>query len=203
MRADHPLRIVREIVNATLSAMSDQFDELYSPFARESIPPERLLRALLLQAFYAIRSERQLVERIVFDLLFRWFVGLGVDDPEWDATTFTKNRDRLLADEVATKCLATVLVHPKVKTLLSGEHFSVDGTLLERGRAPRASVRRTVPARRPIRVATASRTFTARSAATRRTPPPPIPMPGSTARAAARRPNSASWGTRSWRTVTA
>lgn len=131
IRADHPLRAIREIVNATLRAMSSEFDALYSPFGRESIPPERLLRALLLQAFYTIRSERQLVERIAFDLLFRWFVGLGVDDPVWDATTFTKNRDRLLAGEVATKFLAAVLARPKVKALLSGEHFSVDGTLLE------------------------------------------------------------------------
>ena len=127
----HPLRVIRDIVNATLSAMSAEFDALYSPIGRESIPPERLLRALLLQAFYTIRSERQLVERIEFDLLFRWFVGLGVDDPVWDATTFTKNRDRLLAGEVATRFLAAVLAQPKVKRLLSGEHFSVDGTLLE------------------------------------------------------------------------
>jgi IS5 family transposase len=90
-----------------------------------------LLRALLLQASYSIRSERQLVERIEFDLLFRWFVGLGVDDPVWDATTFTKNRDRLLAGDVAVKFLAAVLAQPKVKVLLSSEHFSVDGTLLE------------------------------------------------------------------------
>ena len=83
---DHPLRVIREIVNATLVAMSAEFDALYSPFGRESIPPERLLRALLLQAFYTIRSERQLVERIDFDLLFRWFVGLGMDDPVWDAS---------------------------------------------------------------------------------------------------------------------
>ena len=129
--ADHPLRVIREIVNATLVAMSAEFDALYSPFGRESIPPERLLRALLLQAFYTIRSERQLVERIDFDLLFRWFVGLGMDDPVWDATTFTKNRDRLLAGEIATRFLAVVLAQPKVKALLSEEHFSVDGTLLE------------------------------------------------------------------------
>src|SRR6516164_9284038 len=131
VRTDHPLRVIREIVNTTLNAMSAEFDALYSPFGRESIPPERLLRALLLQAFYTIRSERQLVERIEFDLLFRWFVGLGVDDPVWDATSFTKNRDRLLAGEIATKFLAAVLAQPKVKVLLSGEHFSVDGTLLE------------------------------------------------------------------------
>ena len=123
--------VIRGIVNATLTDLSSEFDALYSPFGRESIPPERLLRALLLQAFYSIRSERQLVERIEFDLLFRWFVGLGVDDPVWDATTFTKNRDRLLAGDVAIKFLAAVLARPKVKKLLSTEHFSVDGTLLE------------------------------------------------------------------------
>jgi transposase len=131
VRPDHPLRVIRSIVNATLAAMSDEFDGLYSPFGRESIPPERLLRALLLQAFYSIRSERLLMERIDFDLLFRWFVGVGVDDPVWDATTFTKNRDRLLAGEIASKFLAAVLAQPEVKTLLSTEHFSVDGTLLE------------------------------------------------------------------------
>ena len=131
VRADHPLRVIRGVVNATLADLSVAFDALYSPFGRESIPPERLLRALLLQAFYSIRSERQLVERIEFDLLFRWFVGLGVDDPVWDATTFTKNRDRLLEGDVALKFLATVLAQPKVKALLSTEHFSVDGTLLE------------------------------------------------------------------------
>jgi transposase len=131
VRTDHPLRVIRGVVNATLADLSAEFDALYSPFGRESIPPERLLRALLLQAFYSIRSERQLVERIEFDLLFRWFVGLGVDDPVWDATTFTKNRDRLLAGDVAVKVLATVLAQPRVKALLSTEHFSVDGTLLE------------------------------------------------------------------------
>jgi len=129
--ADHPLRLIGDIVTATLVAMSAEFDALYSPFGRESIPPERLLRALLVQALYTVRSERQLVERIDFDLLFRWFVGLGMDDPVWDASTFTKNRDRLLAGEIATKFLATVLAQPKVKALLSDEHFSVDGTLLE------------------------------------------------------------------------
>ncbi len=131
VRADHPLRVIRGIVNATLVDLSATFDALYPPSGRESIPPERLLRALLLQAFYSIRSERQLVERIEFDLLFRWFVGLGVDDPVWDASTFTKNRDRLLAGDVALKFLATVLAQPKVKALLSTKHFSVDGTLIE------------------------------------------------------------------------
>lgn len=131
VRADHPLRVIREIANVALAALSGEFAELYSPIGRGSIPPERLMRALLLQAFYSIRSERQLVERIDYDLLFRWFVGLGIEDPVWDATTFTKNRDRLLAGEVAQQFLAAVLAQSKVKRLLSSEHFSVDGTLLE------------------------------------------------------------------------
>jgi transposase len=138
VRSDHPLRVIGEIVNAALKSLSRDFDQLYSPFGRESIPPERLLRALLLQAFYSIRSERQLVERVDTDLLFRWFVGLGIDDPVWDATTFTKNRDRLLDGEVAAKFLAAVLSHDKVRGLLSSEHFSVDGTLLEAWASPKS-----------------------------------------------------------------
>jgi transposase len=98
---------------------------------RPSIPPERLLRAMLLQAFYGIRSERQLMERMEFDLLFRWFVGLGVDDPAWDHSSFSKNRDRLLEGEIAAKFLSAVVAQPPVKRLLSSDHFSVDGTLLE------------------------------------------------------------------------
>src|SRR5947209_19923494 len=131
IRPDHPLRVIRAIANAALKSLSGAFQKLYSPLGRESIPPERLLRALLLQAFYSIRSERQLVERIDHDLLFRWFVGLGIEDPVWDATTFTKNRDRLLEGDIAAQFLAAVLAQDKVKALLSSEHFSVDGTLLE------------------------------------------------------------------------
>ena len=132
VRADHPLRPIREIVNAALERLSAAFDALYaSGVGRPSIPPERLLRALLLQAFYGIRSERQIMERLEFDLLFRWFVGLGIDDDAWDQTTFGKNRDRLLAGDVAARFLAEVLADPKVKRLLSTEHFSVDGTLIE------------------------------------------------------------------------
>jgi transposase len=136
--ADHPLRVIREIANVALKSLSRDFDALYSSIGRESIPPERLLRALLLQAFYSIRSERQLVERIDYDLLFRWFVGLGIEDPVWDATTFTKNRDRLLDGEVAAKFLAAVLSRDKVKGLLSSDHFSVDGTLLEAWASPKS-----------------------------------------------------------------
>lgn len=131
VRGDHPLRTIREIANAALSDLSRAFTELYTDFGRPSIAPEKLLRAMLLQAFYGIRSERQLMERLEFDLLFRWFVGLGVDDPVWDHSTFSKNRDRLLEGEIAAKFLAAVLAQPKVKRLLSSDHFSVDGTLIE------------------------------------------------------------------------
>ncbi len=131
VRPDHPLRAIRIIVNEALAALERDFAALYSPIGRPSIPPEKLLRAMLLQAFYSIRSERQLTERLEFDLLFRWFVGLGVDDPVWDASTFSKNRDRLLAGEVAQRFLAELLALPEVRRLLSSEHFSVDGTLLQ------------------------------------------------------------------------
>jgi transposase len=131
VRTDHPLRAIREVVNATLAAMSADFAGLYSRLGRPGIPPERLLRALLLQCFYSVRSERQLMERLEFDLLFRWFVGLGVDDLVWDASSFSKNRDRLLAGEVAQRFLAELLARSEVKRLLSSEHFSVDGTLIQ------------------------------------------------------------------------
>ena len=132
VRRDHPLRTIREIANAALKDLSCDFAELYPPrLGRPSVPPERLLRAMLLQAFYGIRSERQLMERMEFDLLFRWFVGLGVDEAAWDHSSFTTNRDRLLAGEIAAKFLAAVLAQPRVKRLLSSDHFSVDGTLIE------------------------------------------------------------------------
>ena len=131
IRPDHPLRLIRDIANTALKTLSGEFGKLYSPIGRGSIPPERLMRAMLLQAFYSIRSERQLVERIDTDLLFRWFVGLGIEDAVWDATTFSKNRDRLLDGELAGKFLAAVLSQRRVKQLLSSDHFSVDGTLLE------------------------------------------------------------------------
>src|SRR3972149_5435556 len=127
----HPLRTIREIVSGALSDRSAEFEALSAPPGRPSIPPEKLLRASLLQAFYTIRSERQLMERLEFDLLFRWFVGLGIDDPVWDHSVFSKNRDRLLEGEIAAKFLAAVLTQREVKRLLSTEHFSVDGTLVE------------------------------------------------------------------------
>lgn len=131
VRGDHPLRAIREIANSALSDLSKAFEALYTDFGRPSIAPEKLLRAMLLQAFYGIRSERQLMERLEFDLLFRWFVGVGVDDAVWDHSTFSKNRDRLLEGEIAAKFLAAVLAQRQVKRLLSSDHFSVDGTLIE------------------------------------------------------------------------
>jgi len=131
VRADHPLRTIREIANAALVDLSKDFDKLYTDFGRPGIAPEKLLRAMLLQAFYGVRSERQLMERMEFDLLFRWFVGLGIDDPVWDHSVFSKNRDRLLEGKIAAKFLTAILAPPQVKRLLSSDHFSVDGTLIE------------------------------------------------------------------------
>jgi transposase len=131
VRAEHPLRAIRAIVNEALAALERDFAALYAPIGRPSIPPEKLLRAMLLQAFYSIRSERQLMERLEYDLLFRWFVGIGIDDGVWDHSVFSKNRDRLLEGDIAAKFLAAVLGQPHVKRLLSTDHFSVDGTLIE------------------------------------------------------------------------
>jgi transposase len=122
---------MRLMVNEALLALEGEFSALYSPIGRPSIPPEKMLRAMLLQAFYSIRSERQLMDRLEFDLLFRWFVGLGIDDGVWDHSVFSKNRDRLLAGDIAAKFLSAVLAQPRVKRLLSTDHFSVDGTLIE------------------------------------------------------------------------
>lgn len=131
VRRDHPLRAIRAIVNEALAGLEREFSGLYSRIGRPSIAPEQLLRAMLLQAFYSIRSERQLMERLEYDLLFRWFVGIGVDDAVWEHSTFSKNRDRLLDGDIAAKFLGAVLAQPRVKRLLSSEHFSVDGTLIE------------------------------------------------------------------------
>jgi len=129
--ADHPLRAIRALVNAALGDLSAEIAALYAATGRPSIPPERLLRALLLQAFYTVRSERLLMEQLDYNLLFRWFVGLEMDDPVWDATVFSKNRDRLLDGDIARRFLAAVLNRPELRQLLSDEHFSVDGTLIE------------------------------------------------------------------------
>jgi transposase len=128
---DHPLRRVRQMVDVALKEMSLQFAELYAPQGRPSIAPEKLLRALLLQCFYSVRSERLLMEQLHYNLLFRWFVGLNMDEEVWDVTVFTKNRERLLAGEVAGKFFDRVIEPARQGGLLSDEHFTVDGTLIE------------------------------------------------------------------------
>src|SRR6202008_1123557 len=129
--ADHPLRQIRELVDAALPSVGRAFDRLYASDGRPSIPPERLLRALALQAFYTVRSERQLMEQLDYNLLFRWFVGLSLDTEVWDETVFTKNRERLIEGDIAKRFMAAVLNQEPVKVLLSDDHFSVDGTLIE------------------------------------------------------------------------
>src|SRR5204862_4403575 len=192
---DHPLRPIRQIVDEALGALSPEFEKLYARFGRPSIPPERLLRALLLQAFYSVRSERQLMEQLDYNLLFRWFVGLSTDAQVWDETVFRKNGERLMEGDIARKFMAAVLNQGSVKALLSDDHFSVNGTLIEAWASIRAFARRMAAASRRRRAAMASVTFTAKSAATRRTPRPPIPMPGCTVRGRANRPSSPIWGT--------
>ncbi len=128
---DHPLRAIQPLVNAALEKLSPEFCKLYAPGGRASIAPEKLLRALLLQAFYGVRSERQLMEQVTYNMLFRWFIGLSMDTPVWDVTVFTKNRERLLAGDIAVEFLLAVMGDAAVKRLLSNEHFSVDGTLID------------------------------------------------------------------------
>src|SRR5213083_725170 len=129
--ADHPLRRMRPMVDGLLQELSPRFDELYSRVGRPSIAPEKLLRALLLQVLYTIRSERLLMEQLDYNLLFRWFVGLNMDDPVWDTTVYSKNRERLLKGEVAKAFFDEVLRIAREHDLLSDEHFTVDGTLIE------------------------------------------------------------------------
>jgi transposase len=136
--ADHPLRIIRGMTDRALERMSGKFDELYSSTGRPSIAPERLIRGLLLQVLYSVRSERQLIEQLDYNLLFRWFVGLEMDDEVWDVTVFTKNRERLIEGEVSQGLLSSVLVQARENNLLSEEHFTVDGTLIQAWAAARS-----------------------------------------------------------------
>jgi transposase len=131
VRADHPLREIRRLTDEVFGALSPRFTKMYSDIGRPSIPPEQLLRALLLQSLYTVRSERLLMEEIDYSVLFRWFVGLGMDDPIWSPTTFSKNRDRLLASDIAGAFFDAVLAQARGAGLLSDEHFTVDGTLLD------------------------------------------------------------------------
>jgi len=129
--ADHPLRAMRKLTDPILRELSPVFERLYSKTGRPSVPPERLLRALLLQLLYTIRSERLLMEQLDYNILFRWFVGLGMDDAIWTPTVFTKNRDRLLEGDIAEKFFEKVLEQARAQKLLSDDHFTVDGTLIE------------------------------------------------------------------------
>ena len=129
--AEHPLRAIRQMVDQALGELSQHFDGLYARGGRPSIPPEQLLRALLVQVLYGLRSERQLMEQVGYNLLYRWFVGLGMDELAWDATVYSKNRDRLLQGEVSQRLLVAVVEQARAQSLLSEEHFTVDGTLLE------------------------------------------------------------------------
>jgi transposase len=135
VRKDHPLRAVRAMTDEILERMSPLFDAMYSAGGRPSIAPEKLLRAQLLQMLYSVRSERLLMEEIDYSFLYRWFVGLNLDEAVWDATTFTKNRDRLLEAAVAKEFLAQVVEQARVAGLISDEHFTVDGRCWKRGRA--------------------------------------------------------------------
>ena len=127
----HPLRKIRQVVNDALASLDAEFEALYADFGRPSIAPERLIRASLIQILFSVRSERQLMEQMQYNLLFRWFVGLGIDDAVWVPTVFTKNRDRLLTTDMSRKVMAAILAHREVAPLLSDDHFSVDGTLVK------------------------------------------------------------------------
>ena len=131
VRADHPLRSIRAMADRALANMSERFDGMYAKTGRPSIPPEKLLRAQLIQMLYSVRSERLLMEEVDYSMLFRWFVGMNLDEPVWDVTVFTKNRDRLLEGDVAREFLCEVVEQARQKNLTSDEHFTVDGTLIE------------------------------------------------------------------------
>src|SRR5262247_2647822 len=131
VRADHPLRAIRSMADQALTNMSKRFDAMYATTGRPSIPPEKLLRAQLIQMLYSIRSERLLMEEIDYSMLFRWFIGMNLDEPVWDATVFTKNRNRLLEGDVAREFLCEVVKQAQANGLTSDEHFTVDGTLIE------------------------------------------------------------------------
>ena len=175
---DHPLRAVRKLTDAVLGTLSPEFDALYADSGRPSIAPEYILRALLLQVFYSVRSERLLVEQIDYNLLFRWFVGLGMDEAVWHHAVFSKNRDRLLTSDVAQRFFAEV--NRQAKRFMSDEHFTVDGTLIQLG------PHRRVFAPGMAQTMTTVPTSTARSAPIRRMNRPPMPMRVCTRRVTAR-----------------
>ena len=189
--AKHPLRAMRDLADVALAALDGAFQPLYSLAGRPSIPPGQVLRATLPQLLYTIRSERQLMERMEYDLLFRWFVGLGIDDPVFVPTVFPKNRDRLLTTDIAQKFLAALLAQPQVAKLSCAEHFSIDGTMPE-AFASIKSFRARDGADKPPD-ATASAISSTKSSRTRPMPPRPTPMRGCIARARGRRASLPIW----------
>ena len=190
--SDHPLRSIRKFVDEALGALSAEFDKLYAKFGRPSIAPEKLLRSLLLQAFYSVRSERQLMEQLDYNLLFRWFVGLSMDAAVWDVTVFTKNRERLIGGDIANKFMAAVLTQEPVKALLSDEHFSVDGTLIEAWASMKSFCPKDGSGTAPAPGRNGERDFHGEKRSNE-TPRRPILTPGFTARDQASRPNGPIW----------
>src|SRR5881227_1059794 len=147
--SDHPLRAVRQMADTILARLSHVFSKMYADIGRRSIPPEKLLRALLLQVLYTVRSERMLMEQLEYNLLFRWFVGLNMDESVWDVTVFTKNRERLLTADIAKKFFEQVLKQARLVDLISDEHFTVDGTLIEAWAGQKSFQRKDRPAPPP------------------------------------------------------
>jgi transposase len=193
--ADHPIRKIRVVVDAVVADLDPVFDAMYATGGRHSVPPETLLKATVLMAMYSIRSERAFCERLNYDLLFKWFLDMRIDQPAFDPTTFTKNRARLLEHEVADEFFAAVVRQAKLRRYVSSEHFSVDGTLLKawashKSFKPKIRARRT----RPAEAATPKCSGTVRNAPTTPTPPRPTLKPGSTARATTQRRRSATPG---------
>ena len=188
---DHPLRPIRAEADRALKALSPTFNRMYSSIGRPSIAPEKLLRALLLQILYTVRSERMLMEQLEYNLLFRWFVGFNMDEPVWVPTGFSKNRDRLLESDIAGKFFNQVLDQAREADLLSDEHFSVDGTLIEAWAGHKSFQRKDRPAAEPPDdPGNPAIDFTAKSAATKRTSRRPTRMGGWPARAEATKRNS-------------
>jgi transposase len=189
VRRDHPLRAIRTMADRALENMTERFDDMYAKRGRPSIPPEKLLRAQLIQMLYSVRSERLLMEEIDYSMLFRWFVGMNLDEPVWDVTVFTKNRNRLLEGDVARAFLHEVIEQAREKELTSDEHFTVDGTLLEAWASLKSFQPRIRSKTLPRIRATRAWIFMERSGATKRMPPRPIPTPCWHARAMAKKPS--------------
>jgi len=194
--ADHPLRALRPLVDALLRELSPRFDELYARGGRPSIAPEKLLRALLPQVLYTIRSERLLMEQLDYNLLFRWFVGLEMDDPVWNATVFTKNRERLLGGEIARAFFDRVVAEARERGLLSDEHFTIDGTLVEAWASLKSFKRNDTAPTPPDDPGNPTVNFHGERRSNATTPRPRTPTRGWPAKATDRKPSWSTPGTR-------